>query len=577
MIKTSRAIVVVAVGFLILLALVASFVAGYAKGRQNFNAATFARQIVTRVLGLSSPSPVSSETGRSKHQYESVFLTLEGESIRLPVGRSGQGGGLTSFGDEVLVLTHEGRLFSARDARQFTELAIELPNNGFNAFRRAAESDQFADLEFAVHWLRYNDILHYRSPTGSGLAVCYTEYFEDDACYRTTIAVLDIDVDVLSAEEIAANAEDWRILFRTDPCLPLKKEYRVLEGHMAGGRMAFQEPSTLYLSSGDYGWDGVYAPEAIARRPEWDYGKVIAIDVLSDEARTISVGHRNSQGITLDQEGRLWVVEHGPRGGDELNRIIEENDYGWPSETLGTMYSGFPWPNTISYGRHETFTAPVLAWLPSVAPSGLDLIEGFHPTWDGDLIMATLRDQSLYRLRIVGDRVKFAERIHIGRRIRYVLQHNDGRLVLWTDSNDFIFVTVTEGGAEMRLVEALISDSGYTEAEAQRVRDAFEACLQCHELGRDAHSMAPSLSSIYGEPIAGTTFAGYSEALREHGGRWTDENLLAYLQDPQFFAPGTTMPKPGYNDPAVLNTIIELMAALRNPSATAQKEPSPAP
>ncbi|NOX83610.1 MAG: PQQ-dependent sugar dehydrogenase [Alphaproteobacteria bacterium] len=65
-------------------------------------------------------------------------------------------------------------------------------------------------------------------------------------------------------------------------------------------------------------------------------------------------------------------------GGDELNRIIDGGNYGWPLETLGTRYNGLPIPNTISYGRHDVYAAPVFAWLPSVAVSSLAVIDNFH-------------------------------------------------------------------------------------------------------------------------------------------------------------------------------------------------------
>ena len=128
----------------------------------------------------------------------------------------------------------------------------------------------------------------------------------------------------------------WKILFESNPCLPLKETYRALEGHMAGGRIAFDGQETLYLASGDYHWDGMYAPAALAQDEAADYGKVIAINVFSGNAEQVSRGHRNTQGIAIDNSGSIWVTEQGVRGGDELNLIKKGENYGWPDASLGT-------------------------------------------------------------------------------------------------------------------------------------------------------------------------------------------------------------------------------------------------
>lgn len=543
---------------LIFAGLAASFIAGYSTGRPNFELTSFVKKVLVR-LGVSSIQL------DAPSRYESTFVSLSAENQRVPVSRAGRGGGLTSFGNDVVLLTYEGRMFKSDSSNTIRELAVGVPDNGYDAYRRAAESEQFRNLTHNFTYVRYNDILYYRSEFGHGLVISYTGFYDDEACYRTVLALLDLGADVRSIDQVTASPEDWKVLFRTEPCLPLKDRYRAIEGHMAGGRLAFQPPSTLYLASGEYHWDGVYAEKAIAQLPDWDYGKVIEIDLTSGESRHVSKGHRNMQGITLDKGGQLWVVEHGVRGGDELNRVVAGSDYGWPSETLGTMYNGLPWPNTMPYGRHDKFTAPTFAWLPSVATGGLDTIDGFHETWNGDLILGTLADKSLYRLRVTDSRLLFAERIEIGKRIRYVLQHSDGRLVLWTDdTQELIFLEATEGGGERRLLEDLIAEAGYGAEQASTVQQALTLCMECHSLSPNVHRSAPSLATVYDQPIASTSFTGYTDALRNRRGRWTRENLSEYLKDPQAFAPGTAMPELGYDDPDVLNALVDLIAALPN-------------
>jgi glucose/arabinose dehydrogenase len=89
---------------------------------------------------------------------------------------------------------------------------------------------------------------------------------------------------------------------------------------MASGRIVFQAPDTLYLTSGDFHWDGMRADgELIAQNPEAEYGKVLKIDLATGDSAIVSMGHRNMQGMTFTEDGQLFVAEHGPNGGDELN------------------------------------------------------------------------------------------------------------------------------------------------------------------------------------------------------------------------------------------------------------------
>jgi cytochrome c2 len=305
----------------------------------------------------------------------------------------------------------------------------------------------------------------------------------------------------------------------------------------------------------------MYAPDVAAQHPDWDYGKVIEVDVVSGKSQTYTLGHRNPQGITLDAAGQLWVVEHGPRGGDELNRIERGANYGWPRETLGTMYSGLPVPNTVSYGRHDSYTAPIYAWLPSVAVSSLTLIHGFHEAWNGDLLVGSLAGQSLYRLRLRGNGVQLAERIDVKRRVRSVLQHTDGRLVLWTDLHEVIFLTPVKSGRVRRFLEERMMI--IAPELAPTLKQTIDYCVECHSFSPGINTKAPNLASVLERPIASTSYVGYSEALRSAGGNWTRRRLTAFLKSPQTFAPGTSMPSPGLDNPGVLSSLVDLLAATK--------------
>lgn len=317
---------------------------------------------------------------------------------------------------------------------------------------------------------------------------------------------------------MTARASDWKILFETNPCLPFKKIYRAFEGHLVGGRMAFRAPSTLYVTEGDFGWDGVYSKIAVSQLPDYDYGKVMEIDLSTNSARQISSGNRNMQGVLIDDKGQLWVAEHGHRGGDELNRIVEGENYGWPLVTLGTRYNGMPLPDVRSVGRHDGFEPPVYAWLPSIAPSNLIQVKNFNEAWDGDFLLATLKDESLYRIRIVHDSVQFAERIPIGQRVRYVQQLPDGEIVLWTDNHALAFLSVGTDDLNEALVEKYLERTPQTKTERLQLQTAIETCRECHSYGVVASLSAPSLGLVFGEKVGSGSFANYSPAMRGHGG-----------------------------------------------------------
>lgn len=158
-----------------------------------------------------------------------------------------------------------------------------------------------------------------------------------------------------------------------------------------------------------------------------------------------STGHRNPQGAALDPStGTLWTVEHGARGGDELNQPGAGLNYGWPTISYGVHYSGQPiGQGTTADGLEQ----PVYFWDPSIAPSGLAFITGseLFPGWEGDILVGALRAQMLVRLNRANGTIVSEERLFeadLGR-IRDVRQGPDGAIWLLTDDTDGALVRVT--------------------------------------------------------------------------------------------------------------------------------------
>jgi len=203
-----------------------------------------------------------------------------------------------------------------------------------------------------------------------------------------------------------------------------------------GGRMAFLPDGTLLLTTGD-GFDYREAAQDV----DSGLGKVLRMNDDGTPARSnpfpgspfvYSYGHRNPQGLAVSQSGTIWLHEHGPRGGDELNRIEAGVNYGWPAITFGVDYSGA----VISpHTAWEGMAQPEHYWVPSIAPSGLAIYEGdLFAGWRGDLFLGALVDQEVRRLeltagKVVKEQVVFDE---IAARIRDVRTGPGGALYVLT-------------------------------------------------------------------------------------------------------------------------------------------------
>lgn len=316
-----------------------------------------------------------------------------------------------------------------------------------------------------------------------------------------------------------------------------------------GGRLAVKESRKLYLSVGTYA-----DSSKLAQDPASLFGKIIEIDINSDSHRIISLGHRNPQGLAVTSSGALFSTEHGPRGGDELNLITEGSNYGWPNVSLGTGYDGYDLLDHAMVGKHSGYQSPVFAWVPTIGASNLIEVRGFDERWDGDLLVASLKANSLFRLRVEGTRVVYAEPIWVGQRIRDILQLKDGTIVLWTDNAQLLFVSVDREG----LVENLRLSMKASE-------NLHGACMYCHHFGPTTPAdFAPTLSNIFSRKIGSDNFH-YSEALRTKEGHWTEKSLKEFLSNPAKFANGTAMPPLNMSD-EMITEVVEVLGGIERAS-----------
>jgi glucose/arabinose dehydrogenase len=242
---------------------------------------------------------------------------------------------------------------------------------------------------------------------------------------------------VLSSDR--ARLDDVRVIFRVLP---------TYEGNLHfGSRLAFGRDGMLYISVGERS----DAPmRQYAQRLDSHLGKIMRINPdgsapadnpfvgQADAKPEIwSLGHRNVQAMAFDAEGRLWEIEHGTRGGDELNRVEKGRNYGWPVVAYGIEYRGSPIAGAVT--AREGFEPPVYYWDPVIAPSGAQFYSGrAFPAWRGNLFVGALKEKRLVRLILDGNRVTGEEHLltERGQRVRDVREGPDGALYLVTDETN---------------------------------------------------------------------------------------------------------------------------------------------
>jgi glucose/arabinose dehydrogenase len=228
--------------------------------------------------------------------------------------------------------------------------------------------------------------------------------------------------------------ENTHEIFRVQPAKKGSAHY--------GGRIAFLPDNTLLLTLGD-GFD--YREQA--QNTANHLGSIVRLsrDGSAPEDNPFvgqadampelySIGHRNVQGILVDDAGRVFSHEHGPRGGDEINLIEAGKNYGWPKITYGIDYNG----SQISpYTELPGLEQPLVYWDPSIAPSGMTLYQGeLFPEWQGSLLVSALAGKEVRRVELKGNAAGEQESLfaELDQRFRDVRTGPDGAVYLLTDS-----------------------------------------------------------------------------------------------------------------------------------------------
>lgn len=318
--------------------------------------------------------------------------------------------GMTWLNAETLLITEKkGDLLIFKNDRFTGEKVTGLP--AFYTTGQAGLLDVTIHPNYAENGWIY---IAYAKPVGDGGA--------------TTIARFKLSgTRVSSFEELIVTTPEWK------------------GGTHYGSRIVFDNENYLYFSNGERG------SQDNAQNLKNSHGKVHRIHddgripadnpFISTPGAIGSIwtyGNRNPQGLFFDKAAnRLWEVEHGPRGGDELNILEKGKNYGWPVITYGINYNGSP---ITDITEKEGMEQPITYWVPSIATCGMTLVTSDkYPSWKGNILVAALAGTHIARLELNGTRVTGQEKLLQGiGRVRQVSQSPDGFLYAITEGTGLL-------------------------------------------------------------------------------------------------------------------------------------------
>lgn len=370
----------------------------------------------------------------------------------------------------------------------------------------------------------------------------------ENGCIYLQLSAVDLKFD---REKGLYQQSDWSTLFKPSPCVHIGDASRKpFAGMQAGGRIVSLDDTNLLVAYGDHEIDGLHSANA-PQDPNSPYGKIWKVAKDGSGHSLYASGVRNPQGLFMDNQRRVWETEHGPQGGDELNLIVEGANYGWPMQTYGVDYGGFEWPLDPVQGDHSNpkFDDPVFSWIPSIAPTDITQVDGrVFDLWKGDLIVATLKDEALHRLRLSGDAIAYDERIEVGRRLRDIVTAPDGRLLILDDSQNLGIVTAGERLAirdpanDKKGEEVQVAEAGAAKAPGEELFAL--RCASCHSLNGDP-GVGPSLAGLTHRGVGDAIGFTYSADLASSEAPWDLKLFVSYIINPQQVFPSSKMTSPG--------------------------------
>ena len=426
-------------------------------------------------------------------------------------------GAIRVFKNHIFILNKNREIFiSDLEFNKTSTFRIEGLNDNNNAFFDKYNKD-----------LRVHDLLIKERQGEVYLLLSYEKYHPESDKNSLNISSLRLE------DNLNLISTSWSQIHQGS-----KIKYPDYAYSSGGGQLANLNIDDFIIANGDYNLDG-WMNDVNSIPPSQDMsltiGKIIKINFIDGKEEIISYGHRNPQGLSVSFSGRVLQAEHGPNGGDEINiiNLKKLENYGWPYQSLGIQYADFSAPVEGIAGSHDRYSMPFFSFLPSIGISEVLEIEDFEERWNGDILIASLKSRSIYRLRVHEGKVIYSEPIWVGERIRDIKQAKN-KIFLWLDNQNLRVYSV-----ESNLLNTLGRHANQTE-----LNTVLSTCLQCHHFGpTNPNHPAPTLSGLYDREIGSDpNYNFYSKSLKTSKDNWTAESLKDFIVNPQNQFPGSSMP-----------------------------------
>jgi len=321
-------------------------------------------------------------------------------------------GGIDLYQNKIIFVDGAGSIFHGDRFEQVGQIQTE--NNEKQFTRKFGMHDNFSIKDIFIK----NSILFYSSVIFDPISNCFN------------MGVFSVNLQMQTEYNKIGSK-----LFETEPCFGEHKDGAFM-GTSAGGRISVVD-DYLYLTVGDFYFDGVNDKDITGVRGS-DYGKLISFNLLNKKKTIKSKGLRNAQGLVNTPHG-LYSSEHGPQGGDEINRTdlnqVNQLDFGWPNASYGVDYGTTIWPSDPSNNNHSKpgITKPKYFFIPSIGISSLDYIPKDSPltAWQDSLITSSLREESLYISEFgpLGELISM-EQVYVENRVRDVKYTDESIYIL---------------------------------------------------------------------------------------------------------------------------------------------------
>ena len=468
----------------------------------------------------------------------------------LPIPAEGRDGGIAALDDGLLFANRRGAMWFVTADRELQPLTVRVPIN-VDEF----EADPYNVNTTAQDMFAVKDLLVQAIPGGVRLSASYNHWYLNRSCYVLRVSSLEATSDEIRSGSDALQSK-WRTVYETQPCRPLTENVDGVRRNPtlgAGGRLGAPSDNEILVTVGGFGPEQQTTQSIGIQSRDNSYGKTILVDVQTGTSEIFTIGHRNPQGLALAADGTIWLTEHAARGGDELNHLVRDRNYGFPVVSYGTEYESLVWSTNPRQGRHDGFEKPKYAWVPSVGISQLIVLEGeAFPHWESDLLVGSMNAQTLFRVHLEDGHAVFVEPILVGHRIRDIVELADGTVAIKADDDFLLF---------LRPIDA--SNLADLSPEA-RGEVMASSCAGCHSLTSDGlDGIGPALWGIVDRDVAARAGFAYSTALESVGGSWSLDRLRTYVADPSVFAPGTQMALAATYRPDELDDLMAYLETLR--------------